>query len=61
MLAARRMAWRRKPARENFSLTRTKPAKHFNSTPGGYFHGMMAKAKSGELSLTRTIWGLRKQ
>jgi hypothetical protein len=28
------------------------------STPGGYFHGMVAKAKAGELNLARTIWGL---
>jgi hypothetical protein len=27
------------------------------STPGGYFHGMVAKA--GELNLARTVWGLR--
>jgi hypothetical protein len=24
-----------------------------------YFHGMVAKAKAGELNLVRTIWGLR--
>jgi replication initiation protein RepC len=29
------------------------------STPGGYLHGMVAKAKAGELNLSRTIWGLR--
>jgi replication initiation protein RepC len=28
---------------------------HFRSTPGGYFHGVVAKAKTGELNLTRTI------
>ena len=36
-----------------------KPAGHFRSSPGGYFHGMVAKAKAGELNLARTIWGLR--
>jgi hypothetical protein len=33
------------------------PAGHFRSSPGGYFHGMVAKAKAGELNLARTIWG----
>ena len=32
---------------------------HFRTSPGGYFHGMVAKAKAGELNLARTIWGLR--
>jgi replication initiation protein RepC len=36
-----------------------KPADHFRSSPGGYFHGMVVKAKAGELNLARTIWGLR--
>jgi hypothetical protein len=27
-------------------------------SPGGYFHAMVAKAKTGELNLART-WGLR--
>jgi replication initiation protein RepC len=35
------------------------PAEHFRSTPGGYFHGMVAKAMAGELKLVRTAWGLR--
>jgi len=25
----------------------------------GYFHGMVIKAKTDELTLVRTIWGLR--
>jgi hypothetical protein len=29
---------------------------HFRTTPGGYFHGMVAKAKAGELHLERTAW-----
>ena len=41
------------------AIVSTKPAGHFTSSPGGYFHGMVAKAKAGELNLTRTIWGLR--
>ena len=31
---------------------------HFRRTPGGYFHGMVAKAKAGELNLgvtTRSV------
>jgi hypothetical protein len=42
-----------------FRPVSTKPAGHFRSSPGGYFHGMVAKAKAGELNLARTIWGLR--
>jgi replication initiation protein RepC len=41
------------------TIVSAKPAEHFRSTPGGYFHGMVAKAKTGELNLGRTIWGLR--
>ena len=41
------------------AIVSAKPAEHFRSTPGGYFHGMVAKAKAGELHLGRTIWGLR--
>jgi replication initiation protein RepC len=39
------------------ALVSAKPAEHFRASPGGYFHGMVAKA--GELKLERTIWGLR--
>jgi replication initiation protein RepC len=41
------------------ALVSAKSAKHFRTSPGGYFHGMVAKAKAGELHLVRTIWGLR--
>jgi len=41
------------------AIVSAKPAGHFRSTPGGYFHGMVAKAKAGELNLARTVWGLR--
>jgi replication initiation protein RepC len=41
------------------AIVSVKPAGHFQSSPGGYFHGMVAKAKTGELNLVRTIWGLR--
>ena len=38
----------------------TKDPEHFRTTAGGYFHGMVAKAKAGELNLDRTIWGMRR-
>jgi replication initiation protein RepC len=41
------------------AIVSAKPVEHFRSTPGGYFHGMVAKAKAGELNLARTIWGWR--
>jgi replication initiation protein RepC len=41
------------------ALVSAKPPAHFRTSPGGYFHGMVAKAKAGELNLARTVWGLR--
>jgi replication initiation protein RepC len=41
------------------AIVSAKPAAHFRSTPGGYFNGMVVKARAGELNLERTIWGLR--
>ena len=41
------------------AIVSAKPASHFRSSPGGYFHGMVAKAKAGQLNLAQTIWGLR--
>jgi replication initiation protein RepC len=41
------------------ALVSARPAEHFRTSPGGYFHGMVMKAKAGELNLVRTIWGLR--
>jgi replication initiation protein RepC len=41
------------------AIVSAKPAEHFRSTPGGYFRGIVAKAKTGELNPARTIWGLR--
>jgi len=43
------------------AIVSTKDPKHFRTTPGGYFHGMVQKAKDGELHLERTIWALRRQ
>jgi replication initiation protein RepC len=41
------------------AIVSAKPEGYFRTSPGGYFHGMVAKAKAGELDLGRTIWGLR--
>jgi replication initiation protein RepC len=41
------------------AIVSAKPTGHFRSSPCGYFHGMVTKAKAGELNLARTIWGLR--
>jgi len=42
------------------AVVSTKDAAHFRTTPGGYFHGMVTKAKAGELNLDRTLWALRR-
>jgi replication initiation protein RepC len=41
------------------ALVSARPVAHFRTSPGGYFHGMVRKAKTGELNLARTLWGLR--
>jgi replication initiation protein RepC len=41
------------------ALVWARAAEHFRTSPGGYFYGMVAKARAGELNLVRTIWGLR--
>jgi replication initiation protein RepC len=42
------------------AIVSTKEPEHFRTTRGGYFHGMVAKAKIGELHLERTVWALRR-
>jgi replication initiation protein RepC len=42
------------------AIVSTKEPEHFRTTPGGYFHGMVQKAKAGELHLERTVWALRR-
>jgi replication initiation protein RepC len=42
------------------AIVSTKDPEHFRTTPGGYFHGMVQKAKAGELHLERTAWALRR-
>jgi len=41
-------------------IVSSKPLDHFKSGPGGYFFGMVQKAKRGELHLEKTLWGMRK-
>jgi replication initiation protein RepC len=53
------LAMGREEAAIALAIVSAKPAAHFTSSPGGYFHGMVAKAKAGELNLARTVWGLR--
>ncbi|HUZ64836.1 MAG TPA: plasmid replication protein RepC [Acetobacteraceae bacterium] len=53
------LAMGREEAAIAVAIVSAKPSGHFRSSPGGYFHGMVAKAKAGDLNLARTIWGLR--
>ena len=53
------LAMGREEAAIAVAIVSAKPTSHFRSSPGGYFHGMVAKAKAGELNLARTIWDLR--
>jgi replication initiation protein RepC len=53
------LAMGREQAAIAVAIVSAKPAGHFRSTPGGYFHGIVAKAKTSELNLARTVWGLR--
>ena len=41
------------------AVVSTKNPEHFTRTAGHYFHGMVQRAKRGELHLDRTLWGLR--
>jgi hypothetical protein len=41
------------------AIVSTKDPGHFRTTAGGYFHGIVAKAKAGALHLERTLWALR--
>jgi replication initiation protein RepC len=53
------VAMGREEAAIALAIVSAKPAGHFTSSPGGYFHGMVAKAKAGNLNLGRTVWGMR--
>ena len=54
------LAMGRELAAVALAIVSTKEAGHFQTTPGGYFHGMVAKARAGELHLERTVWALRR-
>lgn len=54
------LAMGREQAAIAIGIVSTKDPEHFRTTAGGYFHGMVAKAKAGELNLDRTLWGLRR-
>jgi replication initiation protein RepC len=41
------------------AIVSAKPAEHFTTSPGSYFYGMVERAKTGNLNLARTIWGIR--
>jgi replication initiation protein RepC len=53
------LAMGREQAAIAIAIVSAKPPAHFRLSPGGYFHGMVSKAKAGELHLARTIWGMR--
>jgi replication initiation protein RepC len=54
------LAMGRELAAVALAIVSTKEAEHFRTSPGGYFHGMVAKARAGDLHLERTIWALRR-
>ena len=53
------LAMGRERAAVALAIVSTKGPGHFRTTAGGYFHGMVAKARAGELHLERTLWALR--
>jgi replication initiation protein RepC len=54
------VAMGREKAAIAIAIVSTKDPAHFRTTAGGYFHGMVTKAKAGELNLDRTLWGMRR-
>jgi replication initiation protein RepC len=54
------LAMGREQAAIALAAVSTKDPAHFRTTPRGYFHGMVAKAKAGELNLDRTLWAMRR-
>jgi replication initiation protein RepC len=51
----------REKAAVALAIVSAKDEGYFRTSAGGYFHGMVAKAKAGELNLDRTLWALRDQ
>jgi replication initiation protein RepC len=54
------LAMGREQAAIAIAIVSAKEPGHFRTSAGGYFHGMVAKAKAGELNLDRTLWALRR-
>ena len=54
------LAMGREKAAIAIAIVSTKDPAHFRTTAGGYFHGMVTKAKAGHLNLDRTLWGMRR-
>jgi replication initiation protein RepC len=54
------LAMGRELAAVALAIVSTKEADHFKTSPGGYFHGLVAKHIAGELHLERTVWALRR-
>jgi replication initiation protein RepC len=54
------LAMGRELAAVALAIVSTKREEHFKTSPGGYFHGMVDKAKAGELHLDRTVWALHR-
>jgi replication initiation protein RepC len=54
------LAMGRELAAQALAVVSTKEPEHFRTSPGGYFHGMVAKHLAGELHLERTVWALRR-
>ena len=54
------LAMGREQAAIAIAIVSTRDPGHFRTTAGGYFHGMVAKAKAGELNLDRTLWAMRR-
>ena len=54
------LAMGRELAAVALAIVSTKQPDHFRTSAGGYFHGMVDKAKAGELHLDRTVWALRR-
>jgi replication initiation protein RepC len=55
------LALGREQAAVAVAIVSAKPHTHFRRSAGAYFHGMVSRAKAGELHLTRTIWAMRNQ
>jgi replication initiation protein RepC len=53
------LAMGREQAAIALAIVSAKPEGHITASAGSYFHGMVKRARAGNLNLARTIWGLR--